>query len=234
MSSKQRPARKRKPYGPNIVRAWFDTVIQYALRGIENERSFLEKRNWTFRFRTRKLEYLALLAEHLPSAGRENMEQFVAFFPGISALVDKHDRRELQLEQSCNVYFEALLKSPDFRGVFQSVVGETPQALGREFSTFFGAYSEADAMGFLAEYVVNNLEDLPIHYSTAELWNHYRKRFITVASTPEVAPLAASTSKSGSAMIEVIGDLASFLKKTRSELSLEFDVPYVAELTSAI
>ena len=83
MKTKQRTGRKKKPYGPNIVRAWFDTVFQYALRGLDNERGFLVRRNWTFRFRSRTLEYLCPFAEHLPGAARENLEQFVSFFPEV-------------------------------------------------------------------------------------------------------------------------------------------------------
>jgi hypothetical protein len=64
MKMKQSIDRKKKPYGPHIVRAWFDTVFHYALRGLENERSLLVDRNWTFRFRSRALEYLGPLIEH--------------------------------------------------------------------------------------------------------------------------------------------------------------------------
>src|SRR5229473_2372086 len=121
MITKRRADRKKKPYGPNIVRAWFDTVFHYALRGLENERSFLVRRNWTFRFRNRTLEYLGPLAEHLPAAARENLEQFVFFFPDVGARISAHDSRERQLEESCRAYFEALLKSSHFREVYQSV-----------------------------------------------------------------------------------------------------------------
>jgi hypothetical protein len=33
-------------------------------------------------------------------------------------------------------------------------------------------------------------------------------------------------------MLKAVDDLTAFLKTTRSELSLEFDVPYVAEVDS--
>jgi hypothetical protein len=87
-------------------------------------------------------------------------------------------------------------------------------------------------MGVLAEYLINNVETLPSQYITAKLWNHYRDRFLHVISTPELASFAESTAQFGQAMLEAVDVLSSSLKNTRSELSLEFDVPYVAELNS--
>jgi hypothetical protein len=233
MKTKSSKGRKKKPYGPNIIRAWFDTVFQYALAGLENERGFLVRRDWTFRFHNQALEYLAPLAEHLPFAARENLEQFVSFFPEVGARIGEHDSSERQLEKSCKDYFGALLESRRFEEVFRSVAGEAPQTLGREFSSHFGAYSsEAEFEGILAEYLVNNVENLPSYYSTAQLWNRYRDRFVEVLSGPELAALGDVTSKSGQAMLDATADLVSVLKSTRSKLSLEFDVPYVAELSS--
>ena len=55
MNTKQRTGRKKKRYGPNIVRAWFDTVFHYALRALDNERHFLTKHDWIFQFNNRAL-----------------------------------------------------------------------------------------------------------------------------------------------------------------------------------
>ena len=189
MKTKSQTGGRKEPYGPNIVRAWFDTVFQYALRGLDSERGFLTRRNWTFRFPTRTLEYLGPLAEHVPAAARANLEQFVSFFPQAGAKISDHDVCEHQLEESCRVYLTAILESEDFRKTFESIASEAPRALGREFSGHFGAYSsEADFMGVLAEYLINNVERLPSHYSTAELWNRYGRRFLPVISTSALAP----------------------------------------------
>jgi hypothetical protein len=233
MITKRRTDRKKKPYGPNIVRAWFDTVFHFALRGLENERDFLVRRNWTFRFHNRALEYIGPLAEHLPTEARENLEQFLSFYPEVGDLIGEHDRRERRLRQDCAAYLQAILESHQFRQIFQSVEGEASETLGRDFSSYFGAYSsETDFMASLAEYLVNNVTTLPNHYSAADLWNHYGDRFREIVSAPELAVLADATAQSGQTLLEAVNDLTASFKSTRSSLSLEFDVPYVAELTS--
>jgi hypothetical protein len=231
MNPKQRTGRKKKRYGPNIVRAWFDTVFHYALRALDNERDFLTKHDWTFQFNNRSLEHLGPFVEHVPAP--ENLDQFVSFFPEATLLIDLHDARERQLEQDCNSYYQAILDSPGMERVFQSVALEAPETLNREFRSHFGAYSsEMDFKGILAELLVNNVVALPNYYSTAQLWNRYRENFLEILSDPNLAVLAERTERSGEAMLKAVDDLASFLKQTRSELSLEFDVPPVAELNS--
>ena len=233
MKTKQRTVRRKKPYGPNIVRAWFDTVFHYALRGLENERDFLVRRNWTYRFRKRSLEYLGPVAEHLPAEARENLEQLISFFPEVSAAIEEHDKRERQLQDNCRAYMDAILKDSSFQKAFESVASEAPHTLGRQFGEHFGAYSaEEDFMGLLAEYLVNNVENLPSQYATAELWNRYRESFLTSVSTSELNSFREAVERSGVALFDAVNELTSLLRTTRSDLSLEFDVPYVAELSS--
>ena len=232
--TKPRSSVRNAPYGPNIVRAWFDTVFRYALRGLESERGFLAKHNWTFRFHTLTLEYLGPLAEHLPAEARENLEQFVSFFPKVEAEISHQDACEHQLEQDCRSYFAAILQSVAFQEVFESVAEESPRVLGREFSSFFGAYtSPADFKGCLAEYLINNVECLASCYSTAELWNRYRDRFLPVVDGPDLSHLRVAVERAGHSMLGAVDELTSLLKETRSELSLRFDVAYVAEIKDA-
>jgi hypothetical protein len=170
MKTKQRTVRKKKRYGPNIVRAWFDTVFQYALRGLENERSFLVRQNWTFHFRTGTLEYLGPLAQHLPAAARENLEQFVFFFPDVGGRINAHDGHARELEESCSAYFDALLKSSHFRDVYQSIAEEAHPTVGGDFHTHFGAYSSetdfyGDSRGILGQQCGKFAQ--PLHHGEA-------------------------------------------------------------------
>lgn len=230
----RRDARNKVPYGPNIVRAWFDTVLQPALQGLENERRFLKKHNWTLRFRVGHLEYLAVLEEHLPAAAVANLHQFASFFPGIETAIERHDEYVGVLALDCRVLHKAILNSPHFRGIFAAVSAETRNQLGRDFQTYFGgSSSEEDFMGTLAEYLVNNIGDLPSAYVTADLWNHYRARFEAAIATPELEEPRKQTLQDGQNLLREVEKLGSLMKKVRDELSLRFDVPIVETASSA-
>lgn len=223
----------KKTYGPNIVRAWFDTVFQYALAGLENERVFLHRRNWTFRSSSEDLEYLCAAAMLVPAAARENLDQLVTFFPEIAREISRHDACELRLAEDCRRLYKSILECSAFGKIFHRVARESVHETGRNFKDHFGAHAlDSDFKGILAEYLVNNIEDLPGYYSTALLWSHYRGGFIAVLALPEVAPRYHALEDSGRAMRDAVETLEATLRQIRAQLSLEFDVPYVTELSS--
>ena len=164
--------------------------------------------------------------EFLPTGARDNLEQFVDFFPQVAAKTEEHDTSQRLLEERCREYFTAIVEHPDFIKAFDSVASEAPQALEKAYS------SKVDQMGVLAEYMINNVETLPNYYSTEELWNHYRDRFVKVLLAPEITSRRELTEQAGSSMLDAVDQVTALLKATRSELSLQFDLPIVGELSS--
>ncbi|MGA3096610.1 MAG: hypothetical protein ABSF25_09175 [Bryobacteraceae bacterium] len=234
MKTSPKNGRKKPLYGPNIVRAWFDTVFHYALRGLEHERNFLERRNWTYRFHLDALEYLAPLAEHLPGSARDNLEQFLSFFPAIRILIDEHNYGTARLARTCSEFHAALLASPRFDEVYASVEAEAPVKLDGEFRSHFGAFSTKDHFrGLLAEYLVNNIRENPGYYTTARLWKRYSEQFFSVLDEPGLASHRQAADACGHGLSEAVVKLAGRLKESRSDLSLKFDVPIAVEMTSA-
>src|SRR5712691_7216831 len=158
MKPRTRSSHKKPPYGPNIVRAWFDTVIRPALRGLETEQSFLERKNWTFRFHPPSLEFIGPLREHLPGGAAENLDHFLSFFPAVRSAVDQHDHLVRALLSECRAFHEAVAASPRMLEVYRQIAEDAPARLASDISGHFGAYSqEADFIGVLAELLVNNI-----------------------------------------------------------------------------
>ena len=90
-----------------------------------------------------------------------------------------------------------------------------------------------DFAGIIAEYLVNNFEDLPNYYATSRLWNRYRTRFAEAIATTELEPFRLNAETAGRELLEAVDKLSNFLKSNRSKLSLEFDVPFATETASA-
>jgi len=224
----------RKKYGPNIVRAWFDTFFQYALERLARERTLLVDRKWTFRFDSRSLEYIATLGKHMPLSARENLEQFLTFYPEVEGLLAAHDRGVERLLEACTVFHDAIIRDPRFQMAFETVAAEAPAALGADFSSHFGALSSmTDFASIIAVYLVNNFGDLPSYWATSRLWNRYRARVAEAVATAAMEPFRLSTEAAGLELMEAIDRLLDTLKSIRSELSLKFDVPLAPETASA-
>ncbi len=50
--------------GPNIVRAWFDTVVNPLIRAMTVEQERLERKDWTWRFIPGGLEAIRSVRAH--------------------------------------------------------------------------------------------------------------------------------------------------------------------------
>jgi hypothetical protein len=232
---KTRQRNNRKKYGPNIVRAWFDTVFRYVLERLASERSYLARHNWTYRFYKRTLDCVESLGEHMPIGARENLEQFASFFPEVNDLLEAHDRKVSELSAVCAAFHDAIMGDPGFQEVFAGIETEAPAVLGAEFSSHFGAFSDrADFAGVLAELLVNNVGRLPGYYATARLWNRFGDRFAPVMASPDIESRRLETEKTGQELLEASDKLITIFKARRSELSQEFDVPYATEIASAL
>jgi hypothetical protein len=232
-STRQARRTGKRPYGPNIVRAWFDTVFHYVLSGLETEKGFLRQRNWTFRHHNRTLEYIAPIAKYVPAAAVENLEQFVSFFPDAGALINRHDVCVERLRECCAAYADAIIRNADFLAAFRLAERESPKVLKRDFSANFGAYSsEEDFKKILSEHLVNNIDSLFSYYATAALWKHYGKDFARAVAGRKLSPFREAADDAGRDLIKAGDELTAEMKRVRSDLSLAFDVPVVAELTS--
>ncbi len=231
----KRRSTHRKPYGPNIVRAWFNTVFFHALRALASEPQLLRAGNWTYRFHRRSLEYIGPLADHMPNGGRENLDQFLSFFPDVTAIVDEHDNGVAALREACDTLHTAILRDPQFDAIFNEIRSEAPMTLGSDIQSHFGAYQEEkDWRGLLAEDMVNNARELPPHYANARLWNHYRDRLTAILEDPVLTQLRDRTRYAGEKLLQSAEALSSRLRDTRSELSLEFDVPFFSEVAGVL
>lgn len=223
---------RKPPYGPNIVRAWFDTVFHPMLSGLENEISFLDRRNWTFRQDSEMLGHIAPVVGYVGRA-RENLEQFVSFFSDVEMLTSRHDELVACLSDSCLLYFNAVLENEQFLRAYENARADALKVLKRDFHEFFGSYSTEDEFKrILAEYIVNNLGSLPHYYATAQLWNYFRDAFVSATGTQGLASHREATEQAGRKLEAASENLIAAMKTIRSELSLRFDLPVVAELST--
>src|SRR5438552_13695926 len=115
----------RRP-GPNIVRAWFDTVINPMVAGLETEQRFLSKQNWTWEFRPGGLESIRPIAVWIRLGVRvdawPNLEQFLTLHEDIKQQVERHDSAVHLLSELCRKCHEALVKSPELAAAYHEAL----------------------------------------------------------------------------------------------------------------
>jgi hypothetical protein len=121
----------KKTPGPNIVRAWFDTVINPLLRSLEMERTFLEQKNWTWQFRPSHLGSIRPVRDYF-DVDIPNLELFLSFHPKIEKALKVHDQKAESLYRLCFDLESAIANSQVLQDLYEEV---TSQREGRTFSS---------------------------------------------------------------------------------------------------
>src|ERR1022692_2120491 len=78
---------------PQIVRAWFDTVLNPLIRALTTEATVLAHRNLTWKTEVQHLASLVPVREHLVEEAQPNFEQMLSLHPEYNAPIAEHDRR---------------------------------------------------------------------------------------------------------------------------------------------
>jgi hypothetical protein len=217
---------------PNIVRAWFDTVINPLLDAFELERGLLQKKNWTWQFQAGGLESIRHVTGHIALEARPNLELFSQMNPEIAVLLEKHDKAVDKLSQSCAELQTALQNSSRLRELYLKFTSQKSLAtMHRTLADLFGAYPQSQHLSLLAQYIVNNTPDLPDYYYTAPLWNKYRRIFLALLSSPSVRSRSNAVNAAGAELLRYVNRLILLLRTKRLRLSLKYDVPPGTRLT---
>ncbi len=215
--------------GPRIVRAWFDTVFNPLIPSLELELGLLGKRNWTFSFASLRLDLIRPASGYLSEEAEANLEQVLQVNVTLAANTQTHDAVVGTLLNSVTALHGALATNPDFDDLCNSLMApERLLEIGiQDWRQIFGAYPADDRIKLIAQNVVNNVGELPLHYSTAKFWNLNRQRLLQALTLPNVREIYASTAQVGEQLGSVSKTLLSQIKDLRLELSLGYDVPYV-------
>ncbi|MBI1762244.1 MAG: hypothetical protein HYR56_12500 [Acidobacteria bacterium] len=227
MNKKTMTAKKRIPVGPNIVRAWFDTVINPLLQAFEQEQEFLTRQNWSWRYLPQQLEFFRHTQAYLDTWMRGNAEQFFDFHQEIKSAAAEHDEAVDWLADACRQLHDTLIQSAALQTIYQKTT--TPESLaelGVKLTDLFGGYPLENHLASLAQHIVNNLGELQSYYTTSPLWNRHRDEFLAVLKDASIKPHYEATCQRGAALRLATSKLVELLKNCRLTLSLEYDVPY--------
>lgn len=216
------------PPHPNIVRAWFDTVLNPLVRALRTEAAVLTSGNLTWRFEQRRLASLVPVRSHVPAEAWDNYDQFRALNPQCEQRIQDHDQRLQVLFTSCETLAAKLVESRTMRETFAEAVEAMPP--GTDVAAIFGAYTPDRYLEVIAEYIINNVQRQPGYYSTASFWNDHRQEFLAVRESDEMRAFWEATVDASSRLSGAVGQLIGVLTELRNDLSLAAGVPIVEQL----
>lgn len=221
---KKRPELRK---GSRRVEAWIYSVINPLIEALKVEKSFLKDKNWTWRYETKSLEFIFPLEKYIDSASLPNFEDFLKANPQIERKRKKHEELRAALSENCQIAFNHLVSLKDF----QNKISSSLALYQREEPTSEhprGAVPEKDFHKLIAQYVVNQIKDLPSHYTTSKFWMRFKDKLFEFRIGNEFEKLDAS----GRQLEDDDDRLLITLQDLRSALSEEYDVPSAPTFTS--
>jgi len=224
-----RQAKQRKP-GPNIIRAWFDTVVNPLIQALHVEVMCLNGRDWTWNHWRHVLESILPIELHLDEAVLPNLRQFFGFYPDLKELANTHNVLVGALSERCGVLQDLLQSDPALRRLYEDMSSGLLKELGDHARVSPDTpNSEEEELAVFAEYIVNNRGVLPDYYTTATLWNAGRDRFLALLGQPSITAEYDALVGVADQLLECARGFVALLEERRDELSTENDVPIVKQ-----
>lgn len=207
---------------PQIVSAWFQTVINPILDNLKIEIGLLSDKYWTWRYKVMNLESIRNIEEYIEPAYRPNYEQFSQQQQEVRKIIELHNRGVNILYRCCKSMQEGLEKLPSLRQKYEDAIKSD------EDKKLFGSFPEEERIKLLAQYIVNNITQLSSSYGTAPFWNKYAKDFLSLREHPKISEAYKLSLEGGELLIEGAKMSVESLSLARTMLSLKYGVPPVS------
>ncbi len=211
---------------PNIVRVWFDTVLNPIISGLDNELYVLNKGNLTWRGFMNTFEELKPIAAFCEHRYKDNFEQILRHYPNLIEIISKYDELFEDLESKANQLYLALKSSNKLMAIYNNGVDNYANNNAISESKL-KTLRNTNSYRFIAEYLINGFDELEPEYSLSPIWNKNIQEFKQLLNSEDFAILYADFKQSQIAFTEIIKQTITELKEVRFNLSEEADQPIV-------
>jgi len=218
------------PPRANRVQAWVYAILNPVIESFRRELQLFEKGNVSWRFYSKKCEYIRPVVEYVDGNQLPNYEDFLAdgINEGFSASIDAHDSAVSAVETAATTFFDGLMRSTLFLNEVKKAFDEY-KLLAHGKPQYPDPDSiERDLPKYIAEYLINRTDLLPSHYTTHKFWEEFRNRF--ELSAAEFAPYRQRESfqafkRSVHILKEISQGLLAAFEKHRYGLCSTYDIP---------
>ena len=209
-----------------LARTWLITVINPLLHGFRQEQHWLLRKNWSWRYSTGGFEYLWLAENYVDPAYRDNFHVFCEWYPQAAGAIRTHDSALKELAAECNKTYRSLLESPDLIAALQD--GERAAAgQGISLEDARGALRSDQWLPIIIEYLINNVGELPNHYTSARFWNVAGPVIKAVRNLPSLRDQFQTLDHLGAKVLHATQAAETSLAAIRNSFMHDFGLPPV-------
>lgn len=167
------------PQHSERVRAWVYTIINPLIESLRREVCLLAKGNLSWRYHSRRCEYLRPISEYIDNSQRPNYEDFLADEQnaGFKGRFDEHDDALRVVEESASRFFDGLMQSQMFLKQVKDSLAQYESTVSVQSQIPSLDSMRENLPNYVAEYVINRAVVLPNHYLMHKFWEDYKSKF---------------------------------------------------------
>jgi hypothetical protein len=211
------------------VASWIYTVINPLIEALRGEAGQLDRGSISWRWYSRRCQYIHVIRAYVEPHYSPNFEDFLIENEEFVKRFDKHDAALRKTEQQAAKFYDLLLAAAIFKEQVNQAFREFESArtLSQSVAPDLDSLRK-DLSEYVAEYIVNNIDSLPAHYTTSEFWNRFGQRFLKGMQEFEGSEERQAFTMLNEAkreLREASERLLHDLKDYRTRLCRDFDLP---------
>jgi hypothetical protein len=215
--------------GSRRVAAWIYTAINPLIDALRRELHLLQQRNLSWRYHSQRLEYIRPVRDYIEPTAMPNLEDFLADNSAFEEKFGLHDRNVANAEQRATNFYKILSTA----AIFNKEVDEAFKRYESNISSAGLFIPSLESIReqlpkFVAENLINNISELPAHYTIHRFWKDFAGSFQKYLSEFDVYKERQSfreLNQAIDALKEVSSTLLNDLQSLRHSLCREFDIP---------
>src|SRR5260370_25740525 len=167
------------PARANRVQAWVYAILNPVIEGVRRELQWIEKGKLSWRFYSKKCEYIRPVVEYIDANQSPNYEDFLAdgMNEGFKSGIDVHDNAVFTVEAAATTLFDGLMRSALFLNEVKKAFDEYKLRAHDKPQYPDPDSIERDLPKYVAQYLINRTDLLPGHYLIHKFWEEFRSRF---------------------------------------------------------
>jgi len=203
------------------VKAWVYSVINPLLEALQGENTLLASKNITWRYHTQRMEFILPTREHIQPSARPNYDDLLRGYADVKPHMEQRDVKHQVLSQVAVGCWEYLTKYDLLKPTVEGHLKQWKEE-GNPYPG--GAVPEEEFWLLIAEHVMNNVQDLPYHYTNRAFWSRFRQNFLAWRMADQFSKLEKSLAD----LVKSNETLAERLDRARSSLCEEYNIPAAA------
>lgn len=220
---------KTKKASKEIVRAWFDTILNPIYDGLFEVKIKLDRTDYNWYWVYKDFFEIKSMGEFYNYRYYPNYEQ-IAFieFPELITLSCDYDQKRSEFNKACNNLYNKLVASQELKALQIKIVNEyAEKELIKENEVSYMLNDES--INWIAGYLINQKTNLDYSNIYHLIWKNEFNKFYDIIKSENLSPSFEDMKKSLLEFQQKTNDILITIKNKNMEISQKYGVPIVIQ-----